>query len=91
MEMEMEMDRGASSGLDGPQTNERLRACSTMKRPEPHQDFEKTIQRLKTQKAAQKKPASAPMDIACHERNKEVALAHAHVNEMPLNNYTKHP
>ncbi|SPP81343.1 uncharacterized protein LOC117583315 [Drosophila guanche] len=72
-------------------TNERLRACSTMKRPEPHQDFEKTIQRLKTQKAAQKKPASAPMDIALHERNKEVALAHAHVNEMPLNNYTKHP
>jgi len=28
------------------QTNERLRNCSTMKRPEPHQDFEKTIQRV---------------------------------------------
>ncbi|KAH8420729.1 hypothetical protein KR222_003233 [Zaprionus bogoriensis] len=70
-------------------TNERLRACSTMKRPEPPQDFEKTIQRLKTQKAAQKKPASAPLDIALHERNKEVA--HSLANEMPLNNYTKHP
>uniref|UniRef100_B3P7L9 GG12533 n=2 Tax=Drosophila erecta TaxID=7220 RepID=B3P7L9_DROER len=60
-----------------------------MKRPEPHQDFEKTIQRLKTQKAAQKKPASAPLEMAIHDRNKEVA--HTHVNEMPLNNYTKHP
>ncbi|KAH8346627.1 hypothetical protein KR084_007130 [Drosophila pseudotakahashii] len=70
-------------------TNERLRNCSTMKRPEPHQDFEKTIQRLKTQKAAQKKPASAPLEMALHERNKEVA--HTLVNEMPLNNYTKHP
>ncbi|KAH8312685.1 hypothetical protein KR044_012168 [Drosophila immigrans] len=70
-------------------TNERLRSCATMKRPEPPQDFEKTIQRLKTQKAAQKKPASAPRDIALHERNKEVA--HSLANEMPLNNYTKHP
>lgn len=88
-----------------------------MKRPEPPQDFEKTIQRvnmmtlvnptstlclqlliliripfllkLKTQKAAQKKPASAPLDIALHERNKEVA--HSLASEMPLNNYTKHP
>lgn len=88
-----------------------------MKRPEPPQDFEKTIQRvnmmtlvnptstlalqlliliripfllkLKTQKAAQKKPASAPLDIALHERNKEVA--HNLASEMPLNNYTKHP
>ncbi|KAL7730341.1 hypothetical protein ACLKA6_016586 [Drosophila palustris] len=72
-----------------PQTNERLRSCGTMKRPEPPQDFEKTIQRLKTQKAAQKKPASAPRDMALHERNKEVA--HSLANEMPLNNYTKHP
>lgn len=100
-----------------------------MKRPEPPQDFEKTIQRvniatpaqtqtktpaqckptnahplfcnfhlispfflivqLKTQKAAQKKPASAPLDMALHERNKEVA--HSLATEMPLNNYTKHP
>jgi len=28
------------------QTNERLRSCGTMKRPEPPQDFEKTIQRV---------------------------------------------
>ncbi|KAH8335633.1 hypothetical protein KR074_007404 [Drosophila pseudoananassae] len=71
-------------------TNERLRNCSTMKRPEPHQDFEKTIQRLKNQKAAQKKPASAPLEMALHERNKG-EVAHTHVTEMPLNNYTKHP
>ncbi|KAH8284343.1 hypothetical protein KR018_004048 [Drosophila ironensis] len=71
-------------------TNERLRNCSTMKRPEPHQDFEKTIQRLKTQKAAQKKPATAPLEMTIHERNK-AEVAHTHVNEMPLNNYTKHP
>jgi len=29
------------------------------------------------------------MEMAIHDRNKEVA--HTHVNEMPLNNYTKHP
>lgn len=45
--------------------------------------------KLKTQKAAQKKPASAPLDIALHERNKEVA--HSLASEIPLNNYTKHP
>lgn len=48
------------------------------------------ILQLKNQKAAQKKPASAPLEMALHERNKG-EVAHTHVTEMPLNNYTKHP
>ncbi|XP_039947780.1 uncharacterized protein LOC120766399 isoform X1 [Bactrocera tryoni] len=63
---------------------EKFKACSTMKRVEPHQNFEETIRRLKTQKKK-----GETHDKGIHDRGKEVA--HTMVNEMPLNNYTKHP
>ncbi|XP_054747898.1 uncharacterized protein LOC129253512 isoform X2 [Anastrepha obliqua] len=65
-------------------SSEKLKACSTMKRVEPHQNFEETIRRLKTQKKK-----AETHDKGIHDRGKEVA--HTMVNEMPLNNYTKHP
>ncbi|XP_037943559.1 uncharacterized protein LOC119676394 [Teleopsis dalmanni] len=68
-------------------TSEKLKSCGTMKRVEPHQNFEETIQRLKTQKAARKKAVTH--DKGIHDRNKDVS--HTMVAEMPLNNYTKHP
>ncbi|XP_039947781.1 uncharacterized protein LOC120766399 isoform X2 [Bactrocera tryoni] len=64
--------------------SQRSKSCSTMKRVEPHQNFEETIRRLKTQKKK-----GETHDKGIHDRGKEVA--HTMVNEMPLNNYTKHP
>ncbi|KAL9891711.1 uncharacterized protein LOC119634488 [Glossina fuscipes] len=67
-------------------TSEKLKSCGTMKRVEPHQNFEETIQRLKTQKARKK----AVLDKGIHDRNKD----HAHAvgtTDIALNNYTKHP
>ncbi|XP_055903937.1 uncharacterized protein LOC129939803 [Eupeodes corollae] len=55
--------------------------CGTIKR-EPHQNFEETIHRLKTQKAARKKGEKGG-----NTGGGEVTI----VTEMPLNNYTKHP
>ncbi|XP_067629947.1 uncharacterized protein [Eurosta solidaginis] len=66
-------------------SSEKLKACSTMKRVEPHQNFEETIRRLKTQKKK-----AETHDKGIHDRSK-AEMAHTMVSEMPLNNYTKHP
>ncbi|KAI8123162.1 Sterile alpha motif domain-containing protein 5 [Lucilia cuprina] len=68
-------------------TSEKIKSCGTMKRVEPHQNFEETIQRLKNQKARKK----IQHDKGIHDRNKDITSHAMTTNDMSLNNYTKHP
>ncbi|TMW44539.1 hypothetical protein DOY81_010381, partial [Sarcophaga bullata] len=68
-------------------TSEKIKSCGTMKRVEPHQNFEETIQRLKNQKARKK----IQSDKGIHDRNKDITSHAMTTNDMSLNNYTKHP
>ncbi|KAL5284851.1 SASH1 family protein [Megaselia abdita] len=74
-------------------SNDKMK-CVTMRReppkppkPPPHQNFEETIHRLKAQKASRKKAC----DKGIHDRSKITEVTTTVVNEIPSNNYTKHP
>ncbi|XP_059219432.1 uncharacterized protein LOC106091387 isoform X1 [Stomoxys calcitrans] len=68
-------------------TSEKMKSCGTMKRVEPHQNFEETIQRLKNQNARKK----SQHDRGIHDRSKDINTHSVTTNDMSLNNYTKHP